>query len=55
MDDHGDHEDNDFEEDFQEADEPDINEDLEAGEGAEEQQIDILAADEADSKKITER
>ena len=37
-------EDNDFEEDFQEADEPeDLNEELDAGEG-EQEQIDILPA-----------
>ncbi len=51
-----DYEDNDFEEEFQEADEPDdLNEDVEAGEGDQEAQIDIISPDDADKKKITER
>merc|ERR1712156_1089086 len=46
---------NDFEEDFQEADEPeDLNDDLDAGEG-EQEQIDILPADEVEGKKSSER
>jgi len=50
-----DYEDNDFEEDFQEADEPDdLNDDLDGADGAQEQ-IDVLPADEAESKQITVR
>ena len=49
-----DYEDNDFEEDFQEADEPDdLNDDLE--DQGDQEQIDVLPADEADSKQVTVR
>ncbi len=43
--------DNDYEEDFQEADEPeDLNDDMEEG-NENQEQIDILPADDADAKK----
>lgn len=49
-----DYEDNDYDEEFQEADEPeDLNDDLEAEAGDE--QIDILPADESDLKKAAVR